>query len=476
MEITDLNADDLSRAIHAKDVSCVEVMSAYLERIWTLNPKYNAIVSLQDEDLLLWQARELDERLANGVDMGWLHGLPQAIKDLAATAGIRTTNGSPLNKDNVPAADNLMVSRMKAAGCIVIGKTNAPEFGLGSHTFNEVFGHTHNAYDLSKTSGGSSGGAAVSLATRMLPVADGSDFMGSLRNPAGWNNVFGFRPSQGRVPNAPAADAYVSQLGTEGPMGRTVKDVAMLLDVQAGYDARAPLSLNDGARFNGRLDGLDAKTMRIGWLGDLNGYLAMEPGVLDVCSGALGRLEGAGCTVEPASFDYPPEDAWDAWLVWRRWLVASRIAPYLKNPENRDLIKPEALWEYDEARSLTGADVLDASQQRTEFFQSMLRLFERFDYLALPSAQVFPFDGSLRWPSSIAGRTMDTYHRWMEVTIYATFAGLPAVCVPAGFSADGLPMGLQLIGRPRGDWDTLRVAALYEALAQDVIGVRPPGI
>jgi amidase len=476
MEITELNANDLSTAIHARDVSCVDVMTAYLQRIERINPTYNAIVSLQDGDGLLRQARDRDEMLARGEDMGWLHGVPQAIKDLASTAGIRTTNGSPLNKDNVPAADSLMVSRMRAAGCIIVGKTNAPEFGLGSHTFNEVFGHTHNAYDLTKTSGGSSGGAAVSLATRMLPVADGSDFMGSLRNPAGWNNVFGFRPSQGRVPSAPAADAFVSQLSTEGPMARTAKDLAMLLDVQAGYDARAPLSLNDGTRFNGTLEGLDAKSVRIGWLGDLNGYLAMEPGVLDVCTASLSKLKGAGATVEAAMFDYPPEDAWDAWLTWRHWLVASRLAPYLKNPENRDLIKPEALWEHDEARSQTGADVLNASQQRTEFYQSMLRLFDRFDYLALPSAQVFPFEGSLRWPSRIAGRAMDTYHRWMEVTIYATFAGLPAVCVPAGFSAAGLPMGLQLIGRPRGDWDVLRVASLYEGIAQDVIGVRPPGV
>jgi amidase len=451
-------------------------MTAYLRRIQAVNPRYNAIVSLQDSEGLLSQARDRDEMLARGEDMGWLHGVPQAIKDLASTAGITTTNGSPLNKNNVPAADGLMVSRMKAAGCIVIGKTNAPEFGLGSHTFNEVFGHTHNAYDLSKTSGGSSGGAAVSLATRLLPVADGGDFMGSLRNPAGWNNVFGFRPSQGRVPSAPVADAYVSQLSTEGPMGRTVKDVAMLLDVQAGYDARAPLSLNDGARFNGALDGLDAKTVRIGWLGDLNGYLATEPGVLDTCAGALRKLEGAGCAVEATSLGYPPEEAWDAWLVWRRWLVASRLAPYLKNPENRDLIKPEALWEHDEAKSLTGTDVLNASQQRTEFYQAMLRLFERFDYLALPSAQMWPFEGSLRWPSSIAARAMDTYHRWMEVTIYATFAGLPALCVPAGFGDAGLPMGLQLIGRPRGDLDVLRLGALFEGVAADVISVRPPGV
>ena len=236
------------------------------------------------------------------------------------------------------------------------------------------------------------------------------------------------------MPSAPAADVYVSQLSTEGPMGRTVKDVAMLLDVQAGYDARAPLSLNDGARFNGALGGLDAKTVRIGWLGDLDGYLAMEPGVLETCAAALRSARRRRVWRRADVAGLPAGGGMGRLAVWRRWLVASRIAPYLKNPENRDLIKPEALWEHDEAKSLSGADVLDASQQRTEFYQAMLRLFERFDYLALPSAQVWPFEGSLRWPSSIAGRAMDTYHRWMEVTIYATFAGLPAICVPAGFN------------------------------------------
>ena len=486
MSITELSASALSRAIQARQVSCREVMQAYLARIARVNPRHNALVSLRDGDVLLREAdardAELARALAVGAPIGWMHGLPQAIKDLALTANLRTTFGSPLLRDFVPTEDALMVQRMKAAGCIVIGKTNVPEFGLGSHTFNDVFGVTRNAYDVSKSAGGSSGGAAVALALQLLPVADGSDFMGSLRNPAAWNNVFGLRPSQGRVPTWPATDVWVSQLGTEGPMGRTVEDVARLLDVQAGPDVRVPLALAAHAPFAGSLAGIDGtagigdidwRRVRIGWLGDLGGHLALEPGILDVCVEALNRLQGLGCAVEPATLGTAPETVWEAWRVWRRWLVAARIAPHLVNPENRALIKPEALWEHTQAQGLTGAEVLAASAQRSAFYQRLLTRFERFDVLALPSAQVWPFDAALRWPTHIDGREMDTYHRWMEATIYATFAGLPCVSVPAGFSASGLPMGLQLIGRPQADAEVLRLAHAYEQVAQQVLRVEP---
>ena len=471
--LVELTATALSGAIHARQASCREVMQAHLERIAIVNPVHNALVSLRDGDELLREADALDAELARGASRGWMHGLPQAIKDIAPVAGLPNTMGSTLLREFVPREDGLLARRMKAAGCIVIGKSNTPEFGLGSHTFNEVFGVTRNAFDVSKSAGGSSGGAAVALATRMLPVADGSDFMGSLRNPAGWNNVFGLRPSQGRVPMWPAADVWVAQLGTEGPMGRTVEDVARLLDVQAGPDARVPLSLAAHASFAAGLDQVEGASARIGWLGDLGGHLALEPGILDVCEQALRRLEGAGCAVEPTSLGHPPDAVWQAWLVWRRWLVGGRIAPFLRQPANRALIKPEALWEHDQAAGLTAAQVLHASAQRTVFHQQMLTLFERFDALALPCAQAWPFDAGLRWPAEIAGRAMDTYHRWMEVTIYATFAGLPCISVPAGFNAAGLPMGLQLIGRPQGEAALLRLARACEVAAQDVIGVRP---
>ena len=473
--IVELSANALSEAIHAKTVSCREVMQAYLQRIALVNPRVNAIVSLRDDAALLAEADAFDAMLAkNGSgSKGWMHGMPQAIKDLANAQGIRNTMGSPLQRDFVPSEDSLMVSRMKAAGAIVIGKTNVPEFGLGSHSFNEVFGVTRNPFDLTKTAGGSSGGAAVALATRMLPVADGSDFMGSLRNPAGWNNVYGFRPSQGRVPMWPANDAFISQLGTEGPMARTVDDLARLLEIQSGYDSRAPLSIAGHARYL-RPEGLfNLGKVKIGWLGDLSGYLAMEDGILGVCEQALRRLEAQGSVVEPIALGTPPAAVWQSWLVWRRALVAGRIAPHLVKPGNRALIKPEALWEHDQAASLTGNALMAASVQRTAYYQHMLKLFETHDFLALPTAQVWPFDAQMRWPQEITTpngtRAMDTYHRWMEVTIYATFAGLPCISLPAGFSAQGLPMGLQIIGRPQADAEVLRLARAYEGVAGEVL-------
>lgn len=475
-DLTALSAEALSRTIHAREVSCREVMAAYLARIERLNPHYNAIVSLRDADALLREADARDAQLARGESLGWMHGMPQAIKDLANATGLPTTLGSPLMRHFVPTQDGLMVARMKAAGCIVIGKTNVPEFGLGSHTFNPVFGTTRNAWDASRAAGGSSGGAAVALALRLLPVADGSDFMGSLRNPAAWNHVFGLRPAQGRVPMWPAPEVWVSQLGTEGPMARTVADLARLLQTQAGFDPRAPLSIattDQLALGCGENSSKSAPQPRIGWLGDLGGYLATEPGVLAVCEAALSRLQAAGCAVEPTAPGFSPASVWDAWLVWRQLLVASRIAPFMHSAASRAQVKPEAQWEYDSAQGLSGAAFLRASVERSAFYQHLLALFDRFDALALPAAQVWPFDAEQRWPTHIGAVQMDTYHRWMEVTIYASFAGLPALSMPAGFDTRGLPMGLQLIGRPQGEAALLALAARYEAASADLLARRP---
>ena len=476
MVIPNMSALALSKAIHSKQVSCREVMLAFLNQIETHNPGCNAIVSLAPQEALLAQADERDVQLARGQSMGWMHGLPQAVKDLLDVQGFRTSHGSPLTPLTPAGKDGLMAARMRAAGCIMIGKTNTPEFGLGSHTFNEVFGATRNAWDPTKTAGGSSGGAAVALAQRMLPVADGSDFMGSLRNPAGWNHVFGMRPSQGRVPKPSAPDVFIAQLSTEGPMARTVSDLAMLLSTQAGYDARAPLSIQEsGAAFAQSLDA-NMKGKRVGWLGNLNGYLPMESGVLEVCQDALKVLETTGCSVDTTSLSMQPEEIWDAWLVWRKALAGTSTGAYAHLPNWREKVKPEAQWEYDQSLDLKGTQLMKASATRTRFYQSMLTLFESFDVLAIPTAQVWPFDVKERWPQNIAGRSMDTYHRWMEVVLYPTFAGLPAISVPAGFNAQGLPMGLQLIGKPKGDFELLQVAHAYEMAAQDLIQKRPPGI
>ncbi len=476
MLVTELSADELSQAIHGKQVSCREVMQAFLQRIESVNPRFNALVSLQDTATLLAQADACDADLAHGHSRGWMHGFPIALKDLVDVAGIPTTCGSPLLRHNIPALDALLTQRLRGAGGIVIGKTNTPEWGLGSHTFNEVFGTTRNAYNPAFSAGGSSGGAAVALAQRLLPIADGSDFMGSLRNPAAWNNLFGLRPSQGRVPAYPAGDVWVSQLGTDGPMARSMRDLSHLLEVMAGFDARAPLSLASlPLGFAASLQP-KAKALRIAWLGDLNGYLPMQAGVLQACENGLRRLEGLGCQVEPVSLGYSPEAVWQTWLAWRRVLTASRIAPMVA--KGRDLVKPEALWEFDQAAGMKASEFLQASTERTVFYQHMLGLMRRFDVLVLPSCQVWPFDAAHRWPQQIQTPKgtvqMDTYHRWMEVVLYASLAGLPALNVPVGFSAQGLPMGMQLIGQPQGELALLSLGLAYEEVVGDWLSIKPP--
>lgn len=472
-EITDLDASALSASIHAREVSCREVMQAYLARLHEVNPRFNAIVQLAPDDGLLAQAQACDAELAQGRSRGWLHGIPQAIKIASDALGFASTRGCVLLADHMPERDSVMTQRMKAAGCIVIGKTNMPELGLGSHTFNDLFGLTRNAWDTSVSAGGSSGGAAVALAQRLLPVADGSDFMGSLRNPAGWNHVYGFRPTQGRVPLGPGPDVWIDQLGTEGPMARSARDLARLLATQAGFDARLPLSLQSALE-PAQARPATLRGLKIGWLGDLGGYLAMEDGVLDVCRDALGHMQAAGAGVEDIGLGMDPAELWACWLTWRRALVGPRVDALIHLPDARGQIKPEALWEYDQSLALPFMDFMRASQVRSRFYQHLRELLGRYDVLALPSAQVWPFAAQERWPRQIAGRAMDTYHRWMEVTIYATLGGLPAASVPAGFHArHGWPMGLQLVAAHSADAFLLGVVAAYEAVRADFIGLRP---
>ncbi|MGE4240771.1 amidase [Ramlibacter sp.] len=471
----DHDASELSRLIHARAISCVEAMQAYLARIDERNPTYNAIVNLAPPDVLLAQSHTCDAELAQGRSRGWLHGMPIAIKDAADAAGFPTTKGCELLAANMAARDSVMVERLKAAGCIVIGKTNLPELGLGSHTFNTLFGATRNAWDTAVSAGGSSGGAAVALSQRMLPIADGSDFLGSLRNPAGWNHVYGMRPTQGRVPTGPGPDVWIDQLSTEGPMARSARDLAQLLRTQSGHDPRLPLSLQSSPDFATTPgDSTPLKGLRIGWLRDLGGYLPMDDGVLAACEEALVAMEGAGAVLEPASLDIDLPALWECLLTWRRALVGPRVEALINMPHAREKIKPEALWEYDNSLALTFMDFMKASQARTRYYQHVMSLFDRFDVLALPSAQVWPFSIEERWPKEIAGRRMDTYHRWMEVTLYATLAGLPALCVPAGFHPQrGWPMGLQLIAKHSADDLLLRVAAAYETVRGDFLARRP---
>jgi amidase len=458
-EITSLSAVDLSAAIHAREISCREVMQSCLARIAAVNPRVNAIVSLRDEDALLAEAAAADSELDLGRSRGVLHGFPFAIKDLSEAKGIRCTYGSPVYADFVPDFDDIHVERIRAAGAIIIGKTNAPEMGLGSNTYNPVFGITRNPYDLTKSAGGSSGGAAAALAARMVPLADGSDMMGSLRNPAAFNNVVGFRPSFGRVPSL--GNEFLGQLAVNGPMGRSVKDVALLLSIQSGYDPRDPVSLATESPALG--DGFDASAMRIGWLGDYNGYLPFEPGVLKLCQASLGVFTALGAKVEMIDIGFDMGRLWNGWRTLRHFLVANGQAADYADPARRALLKPEMVWEIENGMGLQASDVYAASLIRSDWHRHTLGLFERFDFLVLPSAQVFPFDAETHWPAEIDGRMMDTYHRWMEVVIGPTMAGLPVAAMPAGFSATGLPTGIQIIGPPRADRAVLNMAAAYES-------------
>lgn len=460
-DIVVMDAHQLSQAIAAKRVSCAEVMTAYLDHIARFNPKVNAIVSLRDRADLMQEARERDAQLARGQSLGWMHGFPHAVKDLAAAKGIRMTMGSPILKDFIPANDSIHVERMKRAGAIVIGKTNTPEFGLGSQTYNPIFGTTLNPYDLGKTPGGSSGGACASLALRMLPVADGSDSGGSLRNPAAYCNVFGFRTSPGRVA-VESGDAFDVPFGVSGPLARNVADLAMLLSVQAGYDPRAPLSVpQDPKIFAGSLK-RDFKGTRIAWPGDFGGYLAFELGVLDLCKTALRQFAALGCTIAEAKLDFPLEKVWDAWVKLRAWQNSASLKAFYADPAKRALMKPEAQYEVETGARLSAFDLIDAAAARTAWYQAMRRFQEQYEFVILPTAQVFPFDAKTHWPQQINGRKMDTYHRWMEVCSLVSMTGCPSLNVPAGFNARGLPMGLQIVGRNHDELGCLQLAYAYD--------------
>ena len=472
-DIVMLDAGALAKAIQARKVSCVEVMGAYLDHIDRANPHVNAIVALQDRSDLLRQAKSRDTQLARREAVGPLHGFPHAVKDLQPVKGIRYTQGSPIFKDFVATSDSIVVERMRNAGAIFIGKTNTPEFGLGSHTFNPVYGVTRNAWDQTKSAGGSSGGAAVSLALRMLPLADGSDYGGSLRNPAGWNNVVGFRTSAGRVP-VHAREDWLPSMGVTGPMARSVSDLAMLLAVQAGYDPRAPLSMESSPeQFRGSLKA-DIRGKRIAWTGDFKGFIPCEPGVLETCRTALKTFENLGCVVEEAIPDYPLEKVWQAFIRLRGWQQGGGLLAFYNDPARRPLLKPEAVYEIETGLKLSAADIMADSIVRSEWGQAVRQLFDRYDYLIAPTAQLFPFQAEETWPREVAGHRMQTYHEWMKGVCLVTMAGCPALAVPAGFSAKGLPIGVQIVAPVHQELACLQLGAAYEAAGPDWMKRMPP--
>jgi amidase len=452
-ELCDLDAVDLVARIRRKQVSAREVMQAHLARIARVNPKINAIVTLVAERAMAG-AKAADELQAKGAVLGPLHGIPVAHKDLVRTAGIRTTLGSPMYKDFVPTEDALIVSRIRAAGAITLGKTNTPEFGAGSNTFNPVFGATLNPYNTAKTVGGSSGGAAAALRCGMVPIADGSDTGGSLRNPAAFTNVVGFRPSPGRVPDD---DGSWSPLSTSGPMARTVADVALFLSAIAGPHAPDPLALSDDPALFRRPLARDLRGTRVAWFKNLGG-IPFEPEILRVVSGARKTFVDLGCIVEEAEPDFTGVD--EAFPTLRHLSYHANYAKAAR--ENPALFKATVKSEIADAERQTGADVARAAARQARMHLDVSRFFTRYDWFVLPVTQVEPFDVTTEYPTSVAGTPMPTYIDWMRSCWYVTFMACPAISVPAGFTASGLPVGLQIVGRHRGDWSVLQIAHAFE--------------
>jgi amidase len=463
-----LPAVELARLIRQREVSCTEVMRAHIAQIERVNPKVNAIVTFLPEQALR-AARAADAELARApapTDAP-LFGLPVAHKDLVPTKGIRTTFGSPLFRDFVPDADAVIIERFRRAGAITVGKTNTPEFGAGSQTFNAVFGATRNPWDTTKTCGGSSGGAAVALACGMVPIADGSDLGGSLRNPASFCNITGFRPSPGRVPVWPALNAWYP-LSVLGPMARTVRDLALQLTAIAGPDARAPLSIEQpGSVFAGALE-RDFRGVRVAWSRNLGG-LPVERRVTAALEVQRGVFEEMGIALEETEPDL--SDADEVFRVLRAYSFELNFGHLLK--DHRAQLKDTVIWNIEEGARLTGSQVGRAEVKRTELYHRVRRFMEQYDFLLAPVAQVLPFDIDRPYVTEIEGQPMHTYLDWMRSCYWITVTGLPAISVPCGFSPEGLPVGLQIVGRYHDDFDVLQLAHAFEQRTR-FAQARPP--
>jgi amidase len=456
-------ATELAALIRSRQLSAEELMRATLGQIGRVNPQVNAVVTLLPEADLLATARRADEAVAaarrSGTEasLGVLHGLPTVHKDLALTKGVRTTFGSPVFADFVPGEDSLIVSRQREAGALMLGKSNTPEFGAGSQTFNAVFGKTRNPYDLSKTCGGSSGGAAVALATGMAAVADGSDLGGSLRNPAGYCNVVGLRPSPGRVPTWPSRLPW-NTLGVEGPMGRTVADVALLLQALAGPHPGSPVSVAEPPPAYPQLLQAELKGKRIAWAPDLLGLSPVDAQVAAVLREQAKTFEVLGCVLEEALPDLSGAD--EVFQVMRAQMFAALHGPLLTT--HREQLKDTVVWNIEAGLKLTADQIIDAQVKHGQVFERVREFFTRFDYIALPTAQVPPFSVDIPYPSEINGQPMANYLTWMQTCYWITVTGSPAISVPAGFTPSGLPVGLQLVAPYQQELKLLQVAHAFE--------------
>lgn len=466
-DICFLSAREMARMLREREVSAREVMEAHLDQIARVNPKVNAIVTLT-ADQAMRDAARADEEIVESDDIRCLHGLPVVHKDLFETAGVRTTYGSPIYQDYVPSVSSLTVRRLKENGAICIGKSNTPEFGLGSQTFNPVFGATLNPWDLTRTCGGSSGGAAVALACGMAPIADGSDMGGSLRNPANFNSVVGLRPSPGRVPGPPGS---WSVLSVAGPMARTVDDVSLLLYCLAGSDKASPISISDETYDYGSPGPIrkrDFSGVPVAFSADFGG-LPMESPIKDAVSATRPVFASLGCDVYDAVPNLEP--AYEAFQTLRALNLAQLYGDLLA--EHRTKMKDTAVWNIEKGMRLTGAEIARAENLRAEVFRRMSGFMLEYEFLVLPVNQVGPFPVETPYPTEIDGVPMDTYIDWMKSCYFITMTGHPAISVPCGYTPDGLPVGIQIVGRYRQEVELLQFAHAFEQ-ATGLAGRRPP--
>jgi len=449
------SAVEMAQLIRAKKLSAREALDQHLKQIDRVNPKVNAMVTLVAE-MAAEAAARADEMQAHGEKLGPLHGLPVAHKDLLETRGIRTTFGSPIYKDNVPAEDNIVVERMRRAGAIIVGKTNTPEFGAGSQTFNTIFGATRNPYDVSKTCGGSSGGAAVALACGMVPLATGSDAGGSLRNPAAFCNIVGFRPSIGRVPNPKAGFGW-STLSTNGCLGRSAADLALSLSTIAGPDSNTPLAINESGDVFARPLDRSFKGVRVAWFKDLGG-VPFDPRVRSIMDAHRATFESLGCIAEQAEPDFSPAEI--SFRTLRAWTAAANYGKMLQQHPNafKDTLRDEI----QRGTKLTGQDIAHAEVAHSLVWRNFQSFLGKYEYFILPTTQTPPFDVNKPYPAEIAGVHFDNYIDWMKSCWYISATGNPAASVPAGFTPEGLPVGLQIVGRDKLDFSVLQMAHAFE--------------
>jgi amidase len=465
-EVCYLSLRELTRLLRTRQLSAREVMTAHLEQIRRWNPRLNAIVAMLDDDTCLALADAADARAARGESLGALHGLPWAFKDLEPAIGFPWTRGSSIFRNDRPTSDSVLVERLRQAGVVPIGKTNTPEFGMGSHTYNSVYGTTVNPYDLTKSAGGSSGGAAASVASGMLPAADGSDLAGSLRNPGSFNNVVGFRPTVGLVPTAPSTLPFFG-FAVKGPIARSVRDVAYLLAAMAGPDPRDPgCAPSDPTVFAGTLE-RSFSGVRVAWCPDLGG-LPLDHRVRGVLESQRHTFEALGCIVEEAHLDLAAAD--EVFLTLRAFRTWTNVGPLLAT--HRNDLKAEAIQEIEDGARLSTSQVSSAMVRHGQILETMRRFQDTYPFMLSAVNQVPPFDASIHWPTEVDGVTMQHYIAWMKSAYWITTTFRPAISVPAGFTSDGLPVGVQIVGRYRDDLGVLQMAHAFETATG--VGKRRP--